>query len=175
MTPPPYVSDRSRSPSLNRQRLPDANIEYPYYYDKSLPISDIEIIPIPKQNIAGDTPSLTTKQISVVPPTVKQSTNSNQLMNTSYSSLNNTEIRSATSSTMDVDVPKLHTPLIHLSSISSKKESKQPNYQDTYSSLSNVNSNQSYPRTYGSLPDADSMQNSSLKSTNCKNIIIEIY
>jgi hypothetical protein len=112
MTPPPYVSDRSRSPSLNRQRLPDANIEYPYYYDKSLPISDIEIIPIPKQNIAGDTPSLTTKQISVVPPTVIQSTNSNQLMNTSYSSLNNTEIRSATSSTMDVDVPKLHTPYI---------------------------------------------------------------
>jgi hypothetical protein len=31
--PPPYTSDHSRSPSMNRQRLPDTSIEYNYYHD----------------------------------------------------------------------------------------------------------------------------------------------
>jgi hypothetical protein len=168
ITPPPYISDHSRSPSLNHQHLPDTNTEHSYYHDS--PTSEIEI---QRQQYTGDdTSGLTTTQILVehtplLPPTVPRpihaTTNANQWKNTSHSSLNNTELRSTTS--MDIDIPRLNTPLIPLSSRSSKQESQSTNSQfrhnDTYPSSSTVNnliqSNQPHTNTYSSLPDTSTI------------------
>ena len=185
MTPPPYTSDRSRSPTL-----PDTSIERSYY-ENSPPATDIELVPYPqyRQHTVGETSLGAAAEIllennplrssMVIQPT-HVTVNSEQWKNTSHSSLNNTELRSTTSS-MDVDTPKLNAPLIPLGRISSKKEVKQTNSQsprdDTYNSSSAVNNRvQSARSTYSSLPETYTIQNesfSSLKPTksNCKLII----
>jgi len=109
------------------------------------------------------------------------STNSNQWTNPSYSSINTSEVSSRTPPLKDVDAPKLHAPLMSLSSnTSNKSKSKrisfEPRYDDTYNSTSTINdfipSNQSYTKTYGSLTDT---QNGSIKPilTNCKLLLFE--
>ncbi|CAF1094527.1 unnamed protein product [Rotaria sordida] len=67
ITPPPYSSNRNRSPSTNRHRLPDTNIEYSYHNDvSSPPISDSEVFHTPKQQRkVGDISSLTAIQTLV--------------------------------------------------------------------------------------------------------------
>ncbi|CAF0839779.1 unnamed protein product [Rotaria sp. Silwood1] len=67
ITPPPYSSNRSRSPSLSHNRLPDTTIQYPYHNDiSSSPRSDIEVFHTPKhRHKVDDTPSLTAIQTLV--------------------------------------------------------------------------------------------------------------
>jgi len=138
----------------------------------------------------GDTPLLNTTQILMeqnpllsrkVTQPINISTNSNEWTNPSYSSIHNTETRSRTPSLKDADAPKLHAPLMSLSSnASNKNKSKrisfEPRYDDTYNSTSTVNdfipSNQSYTKTYGSLTD---IYNGSIKPilTNCKLLLFD--
>ncbi|CAF4445973.1 unnamed protein product [Rotaria socialis] len=127
-------------------------------------------------------PSLTTVQIlaektPIIAPSIMQSHNSTaystQWKSNSSSSLNNSDTRSPTSSSIDVDIPKLNTPYVSLGQTSYREKSKQPNSQshldDTYNSLSNISHtvqpNRSYSSTYGSLPDAEIMNNTSLTSS----------
>ena len=177
ITPPPYTSNRSRSPSLNDQYSSEMRTEQTFrYHTPSPPTSDIEIIPIPKQtstviqSLVENTP--------VVSTTVTQPTNTNQLNYTSNSSLNNTERCSRTSSSMDVDVPKLNAPLIPLASNSSKKDSKRTkspsHHDDTYNSTSTISQlvrpNRSNTNTYSSLPETNTISNENIKpiKSNCK-------
>ncbi len=95
--------------------------------------------------------------------------NSDQWKNISHSSLNNIELHS-TSSSMDVDVPKLNAPLIPLGSRSSKKEVQQTHHDDIYNSSSVVdNLVQTNRSTYSSLPETNTNHNESFTSlkSNC--------
>jgi hypothetical protein len=165
ITPPPYTSDHSRSPSLNRHRLPDTNFRYSYRQD----ISPNEVIPTPQQQRKLiDNPSLTTTQIlAQKSPLIPSRVSSNQWMGTSTSSLNNTDLRPTLSASTDTDVPKLNAPLIPFGSTSSRKNTNRPDFQsninEKYNSSSNVHGSiqpdQSYRYTYGSLPDAEILHN----------------
>ncbi|CAF2133235.1 unnamed protein product [Rotaria magnacalcarata] len=128
-------------------------------------------------------PSLTTIQAlaektPIISPSIIQSQNSasysTQWKSISSSSLNNSDTRSPTSSSIDVDIPKSNTPYASLGQTAYREKSKQPNSQshldDTYNSLSNISHtvqpNRSYTSTYyGSLPDTEIMNNTSLTSS----------
>jgi len=174
---------------MNRQRLPNTNIEHQYYHDNSaspvpIPFADIEVIPTPqRKRKVGDTPPLTNTKIlaekppifpqtsSRPPPTTQPSnitTNPTQWKNTSSSTLNNAGTHSTTSPSMDVDTPKLQAPLISFGGASKKKKPKRTKSQSrvdgvtsSSSTISNlaqqnpIKPNQSWTKTYGSLPDAE--------------------
>ncbi len=193
-----YTSDHSPSSSMNRQRLPNTNIEHQYYHDNSaspvpIPFADIEVIPTPqRKRKVGDTPPLTnTKILAEKPPIFPQTssrppstiqpsnntTNPTQRNYTSSSTLNNAGIRSKTSPSRDVDTPKLHAPLISFGRTSKKKKPKRTKSQSradgvtssssTISTLVQQNptkTNQSWVKTYGSLPDAEIIHGGSLTS-----------
>jgi hypothetical protein len=131
----------------------------------------------------GDTPLLNSTQILVeqspllsrkVTQPTSISTNSNQWNNTSYSTTNNPEMRSRTPPLKDVDVPKLHAPLVSISSISNKNKSKrisfEPHYDDTYNSTSTVNDYIPLNQSYTNIT-----HNGSSKPTliNCKLLLFE--
>jgi len=109
------------------------------------------------QILAEQTPIL--PQTSVYPAT----TNSNQWKGTSSSSLNHNDIHLTASPSIDVDAPKLHTPLVTLSSKPSKQESTRTDSQSRYdqpyyssSTITNpIQTNRPYPGTYNSLPDTE--------------------
>lgn len=166
--PPAYVSDRSRSPSF----------EYNHRHQTS-PLSDIEIIPKPKQTQSHNNhSSLSATQVLVENnPIFSSKTSSHQWNTTSNTSLNNAESRPTSSSSMDVDVPKLNAPLIPSMSSTHTKDlkptqslSNQDEYYRSLSTVSNlVQPNRSYTVTYGSLPDTNNIQKENLnpiKSTN---------
>ncbi len=192
-TPPIYTSDRSRSPSMNRQRSPDYNYHqnystspdynYPQNYSTSpvsIPLADIEFIPTPQsKRKVDDTSSLTkTRIIAEKPPIVPQtSSNPTQWKSTSSSTLNNPGRKSSKSPSMRTDSPKLNTPSIPFGSTSSKKKSKQPKSKTRTdgmtSSTSTINNlmrqnpiepNRSWTNTYGSLPDAEIIYGGSVTS-----------
>ncbi|CAF0787520.1 unnamed protein product [Adineta steineri] len=172
----PYISDYRHSPSPNHQRLPYTNFEYSnHHHDTSIPtrtISDINIIPTPPQHrkidsalhsLAENTPILP-QTSSTLPSSLTFTTNPNQWKGTSSSSLNNSEIRSTIPPPIDVDIPKLHTPLVPLGVNTTKREPKQTNlpfhYNDPYNSTSTINKlNQPYIGTYTSVPDTESIHN----------------
>ena len=162
ITPPPYTGDRSRSSSLHEPTLPEMNIERFYHHDKTTPISDIEIIPIPRQHYHEEKPTLSTTRslldsIPLLHSTITQPTT------TSNSSLNHTEVRSTTSSSMDVDIPKYNESIF-----SSTKTDSHTIHNEPYYSTSTVNklaqSNSVNPNPYTSLPNIHSENNGSLTS-----------
>ncbi|CAF1129970.1 unnamed protein product [Rotaria sp. Silwood1] len=144
---PTYTNNRSPSPSMNRQRLPNINIEYRYQNDNSMPAvtipyADVEVISTPqRKRKVGDAPSLNTTQMVVDKPPIfpqtssrpPSNTNTNpvQWRNTSSSSstLNTSETRAASASSRDRDVPKLNAPLINFGGTSNKKKPKRTKSQ----------------------------------------------
>lgn len=150
VTPPPYTMDRSRSPSLNQQTLTEMNMDRSYHHDTTTAISDIEIIPKPRQHYYGEPSTLTSTQTLMETNPLFHSTIA-QPMTTSTSSLNHTELRSTTSSSMDVDIPKYKAPIIPAT-----KTDSHSSHNDTYHSTSTVNkliqSNSINPNPYTSLP-----------------------
>ncbi|CAF3505735.1 unnamed protein product [Adineta steineri] len=186
-TPPMYISDRSRSPSMNRQRLS----EYNFQREKStspisIPLADIEVIPTPQQKRKVDniSPYNNTQILVDKPPIYSQNSpypisyvtsNPTQWKSTSSSTLNNTGVYSS-STQMDVDAPKLHTPSVPFGSVSSKKKSKasksKTRTDGMTSSSTTINNliqqnpiqpHRSWSNTYGSLPDAELVYDHSLK------------
>ena len=187
--PPTYTSDRSRSPSMNRQRLANTNAEYHYYHDNvtssgSIPAPDVQVYPGPvyQSRTPNLTPSSTRRIVTEKPPisppsstrqptTIQPSNigvNPAQSKSTSSSTLSNTGARSTSA---EVDVPKLTAPTIPFGSISSKKKAKRTKSQagpDTKSNSSlsvsglgpqtSTRSEQSWRKTYGSLPEVEVMQ-----------------
>ncbi|CAF3144603.1 unnamed protein product [Rotaria sp. Silwood2] len=182
--PSTYTNNRSPSPSMNRQRLPNTNIEYHYQNDSSMPLisipfTDIEVIPTPqRKRKVGDTPPINVSQIVVEkPPIFPQtssrpqsniSTNPTQWKNTSLSTLNHSEMRTTTSSPRDHETPKLNAPLISFGGTPNKKKTKRTKSQSradgmsgsssTINNLVKVNPVQPYrswESAYGSLPDAE--------------------
>ena len=170
ITPPPYTtSDRSRSPTL-----PDTSIEHSYYNEHSPTTTDIELVPYPqhRQHTAGETSLGAVAGILLENNPLRSSTVIQPahvtVHDTSHSSLNNTELRS-TSSSMDVDVPKLNAPLIPLGRTSSKKAVKQTNSQshqdDLYNSSSAANNRvQSARSTHSSSAETNTIHNESFTS-----------
>jgi hypothetical protein len=174
--PPTYTSDRSRSPSMNRQRSPNTNIERHYYHDNltptgSIPIADIEVIPTPSykrkvEDVSSSTHSrVLTEKPPIYPPTSTITTNSTQSKNTSSSTLNKIGVRSTAT---DVDAPKLNAPTISFGSTSNKKKAKRSKSQSRTDAKTSSSStidklaqqtptkpDQSWRKTYGSLPDAE--------------------
>jgi hypothetical protein len=159
----------------------------------SMPLADIEVIPTPqRKRKVGDTPPLTNTKIlaekppifpqtSSRPPSTIQSpsinTNPTQWKNTSSSTLNNPGTHSTTSLSRDIDAPKLNAPTISFGSVSSKKKPKRTKSQSRNdgmtSSSSTINKlaqqnptkpNESWAKTYGSLPDAEIIHGTSLTS-----------
>jgi hypothetical protein len=181
-TSPIYTSDRSRSPSMNRQRSPDYNYRQNYSTSPvSIPLADVEFIPTPqsKRKVDDNSSLSKTRIIAEKPPIFPQtSSNPNQWKSTSSSTLNNAERKSAKSPSMRTDSPKLNTPSIPFGSTSSKKKSKQPKSKSrtdgmtTSSSTINnliqqnpIQPNRSWTtNTYGSLPDAEIIYGGSLTS-----------
>lgn len=170
---------------MNRQRLPNTNIEHHYYQDNltptgSIPIADIEVIPTPqRKRKVGDTPPSNNNRILVEkPPIIPQTssrpsstiqpTNATQWKSTASSTLNTSGAHSTTSLSMDPDAPKLNAPSISFGTSSKKKKSKRATSQNRLdgmtSSTSTINNlvhqnptkpDRSWPKTYGSLPDAE--------------------
>jgi hypothetical protein len=197
-TSPRYTSDRSRSPSMNRQPLSNTNIEYyNQNYDRSPPLSiplpDIDVYNTPqRKRKVGDFPSVPTTQIraensprfpqtsSGSPLTIQSpsvTTKPTEWKSVSSSTLNNTGTRPTTSFAKDVEVPKLRSPVIPLGSSSNKKKPKRTKSQSRSDGLTGssttinnlvqlnpVTPNRSWANTYGSLPDAEIMYDSSLTS-----------
>lgn len=140
-----------------------------------------------------ESPSLTTAQIlaeniPILSPPItyspKSATHSHQWMNTSTSSLNNTTMRSPTSS-VDADAPKLNTPVVSLGHLSSTDTSKRPpsraRFDESYNSLSNLSNivqpSYSYTSTTGSVPGPENTHSTSFNSlkptiSNSKTLII---
>jgi len=177
---------------MNRQRLTNTNIEHHYYHDTStasasIPLPDIEVIPTPqRKRKVGDTPPLTNTKVlaekppipqtSSRPPSATQPSNITSIPTqpkyTSASALSNTGTHSTT---MEVDAPKLNAPLISFGGASKKKKPKRSKSQSgadtTVSSSSTINNlaqkkptkpDQSWIKTYGSLPDAEIIQGGNL-------------
>ncbi|CAF1182449.1 unnamed protein product [Rotaria sordida] len=155
--PSTYTTNRSPSPSMNRQRLPNTNIEYRYQNDSSMPsvtipLTDIEVIPTPqRKRKVGDIPPYNNTQVVVEkPPMFPQtssrspprgypsniSTNPTQWIGTSSSALNNTEIHSPRSQSRDRDVPKLNAPLVTFGGTPSKKKPKRTKSQSRADGMS---------------------------------------
>lgn len=161
ITPPAYGNDRSRSPSLNQQTITDTNTErYSSYHDMTTPISDIEVLPMPKQTSyypREKTPLKGTESliqsIPLVHSTIVQPTDSNT-MNIS----NHPEYRSTTTSSMEVDNPKFNAPVITSTTRTTDRTDSQVYNNNTYYSSSNVNKliqpNPTNP--YTSLPNIHS-------------------
>ena len=115
------------------------------YHDMTTPISDIEGISMPKQTqyYQGEKPPLRSTQtlidsIPLLHSTIAQPTDVN-VKNTSNSSLNHTEFRSPTSSSMDVAYPKFNAPIISSTKIDSNQIDTQAYNNSTYHSSSTVN------------------------------------
>ena len=100
---------------------------------------------------------------------------------TSSSTLSNTGTNRAASPSVEVDVPKLHTPTVPFGSTSSKKKpkkSKSKSRADGKTSSSTTINNliqqnplrpgRPWTNTYGSLPDAEFIYDSALKTTTSK-------
>lgn len=161
----------------------------PYYNERqamsttSLPISDVEVMPMAMRRVDGTTSYSTSEYVTTKPPTFPQSTassrpsstvpmtsNTLQRKTTSSSTLNNVEMRSTTSLAKEPDAPKLNAPTLSLGSTSSKKKQKAKKTKSggnemvtSTSTIANLveqnplNKKQSWANTYGSLPDAEAM------------------
>jgi hypothetical protein len=197
--PPAYTNDRSRSPSMNRQPIINTNNEYYFHHDRStptvsIPMPDVELLSTPqRKRKVGDTQPLTSTQILADKPPISPQTSSSRpssvvhrsntttnpthWKSTSSSTLNHTGRHSSPSSSMEVDVPKLHTPSIPFGSISSKKKAKRTksqtradekaNSSSTINKIVQQNPLQPYEfnrNTYNSLPDAEIIYGSNLTS-----------
>lgn len=180
--PPPYSYDRSRSPSLGHQHLVDIITDHNHRRrQSSSPPStpELETIAHPQRTRMNNdhSPHRATHALVKINPllsstTSQPTTTSYPWKTTSNTSLNNTEIRSTTSSPMDVDVPKLHAPSVPLGISTHKKELKPTpslSYpEQTYNSLSTTSSvihpNRSHTVTYGSLPDTSTTQKENFTS-----------
>jgi hypothetical protein len=172
---------------MNRQRLPNTSTEYSYYHDNvtssgSIPIADVEVIPTPVYQFRAPnlTPSSTRRIVTEKPPISPPSSsrqpstmqpsnigmNPTQSKSTSSSTLSNTGVRTTT--TAEVDVPKLVAPTISFGSISSKKKAKRNKSQAGTDTKSNsslsvsgltpstpTRSGQPWRKTYGSLPEVE--------------------
>ena len=179
---------------MNRQRLPNANIERHYYNDSSLPQAstpypDVDFIHTSQSKRGiGDTPSLANSQIltekppifpaTISHPTHSSNTNTNPAQWKSTSpTLNSPRMHSSVSPSMESDVPKLSAPTIPSGSTSSKKKTKKTRSQfpadgiaSSSSAISSlVQQNPILPHAtreypYGSLPDAEIIHGGSLNS-----------
>ncbi|CAF3508156.1 unnamed protein product [Rotaria socialis] len=171
--PSTYTSNRSPSPPMNRQRLPNSNSEYRYQNDSVLPsikipLADVEVMHTPqRKRKVGDTPPLmSTPRLAEKPPVFPQT--SSRPPSTYNNNNNNMDTRAARSTSKDNDAPKLNAPSISLGSTPNKKKTKRTKSQSradeingsssTISNLVRINPvqpNRAWSSTYGSLPDAE--------------------
>ncbi|CAF2084845.1 unnamed protein product [Rotaria magnacalcarata] len=149
--PSTYTSNRSPSPPMNRQRLPNSNSEYRYQNDSvmpsiKIPLADVEVMNTPqRKRKVGDTPPLmNTQRLADKPPVFPQTssrppstiqpsnltsnpTQWNSMSSSTYN--NNMDTRAARPTSKDNDVPKLNAPSISLSSAPNKKKTKRTKSQ----------------------------------------------
>jgi len=199
-TPQTYTSDRSRSPSMNRQRLSNPyTSEYYFHPDNStatitVPLADVEVIRTPQQtrrttdaplsnatNILIEKPPMSPKSTSRPPSTTTQPID---IVHTHTQS----KIGSSSSLNKSLNIenqsPKLNAPSIPLGSTSTKRKTKRTKSptraEKMASSTSTINKlgkhdpirpDRSWAATYGSLPDAEIMSNATLTPTKPSKIL----
>lgn len=189
-TPPTHTSDRSRSPSMNRQRLtnPYGN-DYYFPHDNSIstvpnPLADVEVISTPQRTRnTADMPLSNATNILIEKPPMSPKSSTSRPPSTQPINIVNARTQSKTGSssslnkslTIENQSPKLNAPTISLGSTSNKRKAKRTKSQtradEVTSSTSTIHKlskqdpirpDRSWQSTYGSLPDAEIMSNVSL-------------